>query len=63
MFLPLADADVFSLWPEMLVLSEFMEGMSFEETLESPNDPVQWAGGCHESKYWMRLYQYFLHAT
>ena len=39
MFLPLADGDVFSLWPEMLILSEFMEGMSFEETLESPNDP------------------------
>ena len=47
MFLPLADGDVFSLWPEMLVLSEFMEGMSFEETLESPNDPVR----RRESKY------------
>ena len=40
MFVPLANGDVLgTLGRPGALLSEFIEGMSFEETLESPNDP------------------------
>ena len=45
-------------WAGQELLSEFIEGMSFEETLESPNDP-EWAALSELMKANIRLYQYF----